>query len=41
MAAKITDMQPVLPFHLLKDNVDSLNCENRPFLTYENGGVDS
>ena len=41
MAAKVTDMQPVLPFHLFKDNVDSLNGENRPFLTYENGGVDS
>ena len=40
MAAKITDMQPVLPFHLFKDDVDSLNGEDSPFLTYQDWGVD-
>lgn len=41
MAAKVTDMQPVLLLYLFKNNIDSLDGENRPFLTYENGGVDS
>ena len=41
MAAKVTDMKPVLFLHLFKNDVNSLNCEDCTFLTYKNWGVDS
>ena len=41
MAAKVADVKPVLLLHLFKNDVDSLNGENSPFLTYENWSVDS
>ena len=41
MAAKIAYLHPVLLLHLFKNDIDSLNRENSPFLTYQDWGVDS
>ena len=41
MAAKIAYSHPVLLLHLFKNDVYSLNCEDSPFLTYQDWGVDS
>ena len=41
VAAKIAYLHPVLLLHLFKDDVDSLNGEDSPFLTYQDWGVDS